>query len=359
MTNTMFAPSISLKEFVQQALGAETLNFWMSKINPVWSVQRSLGKIVERHVEAKDSVTLVIKPNKNAALPQAGQHIMISAEVNGVRIARSYSTRAVKGKPALFAMTVKQVEGGKLSTWLCQQAKIGDVLHLGQPFGELQFPADQQPVLLLAAGSGITPMISLLQQQKFNRLVQLHYWVKTREEACFVAEFLALQQTQPAFSFHLHLTQQSAEQTYEQQGRIQAEQFAIDDLTNAHVLVCGPAGFVATAQQMMQSHVLSWQAEAFSPPILKAADSTETIEITLQQQQRTLTVPVGQSILSALEAEGISHPVGCRMGLCNSCACGKVSGTTKHLISGVEQHEADSALRVCVSTARSNLVLDI
>ena len=160
----------------------------------------------------------------------------MASEIDGVRVARSYSTSLVPDQPGLLAITVKQVEGGRLSNWLCLQAREGDVLYLGQPFGEFQWPALQQPVLLLAAGSGITPMISLLRQYArqaakgglfpSKQTVQLHYWVRRREEACFIEELLALPKIQPNFSLHLYLTQQEQRQPYERSGRIEASQFA-------------------------------------------------------------------------------------------------------------------------------------
>ncbi|RYZ78035.1 MAG: iron-sulfur cluster-binding domain-containing protein, partial [Moraxellaceae bacterium] len=243
-------------------------------------------------------------------------------------------------------------------------------------------------MLLLAAGSGITPMISLLRQHVYplslrgssvikpllnqqlpsTQSVQLHYWVSQREEACFIDELLALQQHQPNFSLHLYLTQSAAQQAYEQNGRIQVSHFAQQQqLANTQVLACGSAGFVASAQQILQAQVKSFQAEAFSLPLIAPSSiapsssspssiqadalDSKTVQISLQRQQRQITVPVGQSILSALEAQGIAHPSGCRMGLCNTCACAKLSGSTQHLISGEQQHDENPALRLCVSMA--------
>ena len=380
----------TIKNLFAHTLNASMLDYWLGKVNPSWSVDQARATIVEREQAAIDSVSLVLKPNRHFKKPQAGQHIMVSAEVEGRRIARSYSCSSITGNPELLEITIKQVSGGKLSQWLCQQAKVGDVLQLDQPFGELQWPSgDQsvQSVLLLAAGSGITPMISLLRQhlnQHNSQPVQLHYWVSKREQACFVAELEALSKMAANFSFCLYLTQQDAQtndkksslqpyeqssdqpygQPYERQGRIEASHFAqITNLSTAAVLACGSAAFVANAQQLLQPQVASWQAEAFSPPQLPvfdaANDQQQTMQILLQKQQRSISVPVGQSILTALENEGIAHPSGCRMGLCNTCACGKVSGTTQHLISGDQQSDAESALRVCVSTAQTDLVLDI
>ncbi|RYY80931.1 MAG: ferredoxin reductase [Moraxellaceae bacterium] len=370
-----------LGRFAQSVMDHDAVNFWAGKLNPLWSLNQPMARIVAREEAASNSVTLILKPNRHVVLPQAGQHLNVAAEVEGVRIARSYSSSAVLDQPGLLAITVKQVKGGRLSNWLCLQAREGDVLYLGQPFGDFQWPVSPQPVLLLAAGSGITPMISLLRQYAQHAVmgmplpskqaVQLHYWVRSRAEACFVEELQALTSIQPNFTFHLYLTQQDlspaqASQPYAQYGRIQASHFAQqEDLNNSHVLACGSAGFVSTAQQILHTQVASFQAEAFSLPSTHADSantdpaSNQTVEITLQKQQRILTVPSGQSILEALEAQGISHPSGCRMGLCNTCACHKVSGSTKHMISGEQQHEETAALRVCISQARSDLVLDI
>jgi ferredoxin-NADP reductase len=361
MLKTISVTTPTFKDMIQQTLDPKVLNFWMSKVNRVWSVNKAQAKIIAKKQSAQGSVTLILAPNSRVVFPQAGQHVTVTAEVNGTRISRSYSPSVLTDQPNALAITVKQVAGGKLSTWLCQQAKVGDVVELGQAFGDFAWPQAPQEVVLIAAGSGITPMISFLRQQgSLQQPVQLHYWVSKREQACFVDELIELQQQQANFSFHLYLTQQQPCQPYEQQGRIHADQFNhLTHLDQCHVLACGPAGFVAAAQQILHAQVASWQAEAFSPPVLHTELSNEVVNITLQKQQRVISVPVGQSILTALEAEGIAHPSGCRMGLCNSCACPKLSGTTQNLISNSTQQEGDSALRVCISSARTDLVLDI
>ena len=380
----------SLRPLLGHSLPPEMLDFWLTKLHPLWSVQQPLAQIVARQVVGKGSVSLTLKPNRHVVWPAAGQHVSIGAMLNGRRVERSYSPSPVPDQPDLMMITVKQVTGGRLSNWLYLQAQEGDILHMGPPFGEFCWPEPEQPMLLLAAGSGITPMISLLRQhlspnntwaatQKpptrlplpIKQSVQLHYWVSQREEACFIDELLALQQHQPNFSLQLYLTQSSAQHSYEQNGRIQASQFAQQqELANTYILACGPAGFVASAQQILQTQVKSFQAEAFSlssnspSSVLKSSIQTDgldnkTVQISLQRQQRQITVPIGQSILAALEAQGIAHPSGCRMGLCNTCACAKLSGSTQHLISGEQQHDENPALRLCVSMARSDLVLDI
>ena len=64
-------------------------------------------------------------------------------------------------------------------------------------------------------------------------------------------------------------------------------------------------------------------------------------------------------VIKVLEAQGIQSPSGCRMGICNTCACAKTSGSTRHLPSGALEHEASSALKLCISSAASDLELDL
>ncbi|WP_267115558.1 2Fe-2S iron-sulfur cluster-binding protein, partial [Xanthomonas sacchari] len=71
-----------------------------------------------------------------------------------------------------------------------------------------------------------------------------------------------------------------------------------------------------------------------------------------------LQLPRGQSLLTALEAEGLRPKHGCRMGICNSCACGKQAGITRDLLSGAHAAEPGS-LKLCVNSASSDLTLDL
>ena len=73
----------------------------------------------------------------------------------------------------------------------------------------------------------------------------------------------------------------------------------------------------------------------------------------------TLQLARGQSLLTALEAEGIKPASGCRMGICNTCSCAKASGSTRHLPTGALEHESSTALKLCISSAVTDLELDL
>ena len=157
-------------------------NFWLQKINPLWSVNQSLGKIVKKATTAQGVVSFTLQFNKKFQVGAAGQHHPVYVTIQGVRYERTYSLTQLDAQHIL--LTVKKVDQGKVSTWLVEQAKVGDILEFGEPYGDMQLPAQPQPLILLAAGSGITPMYSLLQDMvKSGRLgstqVILMYWVKT------------------------------------------------------------------------------------------------------------------------------------------------------------------------------------
>jgi ferredoxin-NADP reductase len=323
-----------------------------------------LARIVERRVEAKNTVTLVLKTNKHFQGFAAGQHVNVTVNVNGARLTRSYSLSDVPRADGLLAITVKNVDGGKVSTQLCQRTEVGDTVELSQVFGEMTITTPDRPYLLLAAGSGITPLMSLIRQLtagRMNHHVTLVYWAKTRAEFCFLQELKAIADHEPRFHLHLALTAETVLLSTELQGRPTATLFnsIIANLSEQRVLACGSAGFVDSVRGLLTAEVVSFQAEAFTPPVINENASLGTVRVELKASQKVLELSAGQSLLSALEAQGIQPSSGCRMGICNTCVCPKLSGTTQNLQTGELEAEPQTALKLCVSRAHSDLILDL
>ncbi|MES2091119.1 MAG: ferredoxin reductase [Pseudomonadota bacterium] len=356
-----------MSRLITPLIDPAVFDFWVSYLNPAWSWDRPLARVVARQLQAKDTVTLVLKPNRHVGAFQPGQHVNVSAEVNGRRITRSYSPSHVPNGKGRIAITVKKVDGGLFSQHLCHDVQVGDVLELGPAFGEMTLPEQPQGKwLLLAAGSGITPMISLIRAlADMNMPVDLSliYWARTRAELCFVQELHALAARHPRFHLRLVLTREPERLVDEEQGRLSPEQLQswVGDLSTHQVYACGPAAFVKTARELAAPHALRFHAEAFSLPAAPATPETlpQTVQVELRASGRTLTLPTGQSLLTALEAQGIKPASGCRMGICNTCACHKLAGTTQHLYTGDIDAQPASALRICMSSACSDLTLDL
>jgi len=268
--------------------------------------------------------------------------------------------------------TIKRMPGGVLSTHLVQHARVGDVLGVGPAFGEMVLPRSVHGRwLFLAAGSGITPLIGLTRALAARQMpvnLQLLYWVRQREELCFVPELKALAARHPHFRWQPIVTEQPMLQPGEVGGLISAEQLSalVPDLVERQVHVCGPGGFVATARELTEPVAQRFVAEGFTPPpvaeLTAPADSaaaTATVQVHLQRSGRTLSVRTDQTLLAALEAQGLNPPSGCRMGICHTCSCPRVAGRTQDSLTGEHTQEATQPVRLCVSRACTDLTLDL
>lgn len=349
---------------VRAVVSPSFLDFWAAHVNPAWSLERSLARIVGRRQESHDAVTLLLAPNRLWRGFRPGQHVTLGAEVDGVRVTRSYSLSDVVRRDRRLAVTVRQVPGGRLSTHLCQHARVGEVVELGSAFGEMTLP--RQPTgrwLFLAAGSGITPLMAMVRQMAAQGMpvpLTLVYAARTRADLCFVDELRGLAAEHPDFHVHFALSRETASARDESSGRIDATLLAahVSALAQCHVHACGPGGFVANARQLLEGQVASFRAEAFTPPPQVVAQGGQ-VRVTLAASGRTVTVPQGMPLLDALEAEGLKPAHGCRMGICNTCTCAKRSGTTRDLHTGQAIAEPVSALKLCVHAAASDLVIDL
>lgn len=335
----------------------EVFDFWSTRIHPLWTWQRPRARLLQRERASSDAVTLILKANRHWRGLRAGQHVQLGVEIDGRRLTRSYSPTPLPG--GRLAITVKAIDGGRVSQYLADSARIGEVFELGQAFGDMVLPAAPQGRwLLLAAGSGITPMRALLRQLADAGMpvdVDLIYWARRSDQLCFVDELQALAAAHPRFRLQLAVTGEGAAPA----PRVDTLPLAhLAGLEQAQVLACGPGGFVQAARARLESGVARFQAEAFSTPPLADAEHG-TVAVTLARSGRVLQLPRGQSLLAALEAEGLRPKHGCRMGICNSCACGKQSGATRDLLTGAHATEPGSMLKLCINSASSDLILDL
>lgn len=354
--------SSPLKKLFAPLVNPAVYDFWVGHLNPVWAWRRALARVLAVRQVSLDSVTLELRANRNFAGFRPGQHINLSVEIDGVRHTRSYSPCDQAHADGRLAITVKRIPGGRVSNYLCDRVRPGDVLELGPAFGEMTLPVPAQPLLLLAGGSGITPLLSqvrALTARPLENDVTLIYWARTRAELCYREELRLLAESEPRLTVRFALTGEAASEVDEFTGRPSVELLrGINNLAGRHVHACGPAGFVDSVRDLLADQVAAFHAEAFTPPKQVTREGAP-VQVTLQRSGRRVSVASGKPLLGALEEQGIKLPHGCRMGICNSCACHKVSGLTRNAHDGREDAEPGSQLRICINAAQSDLVLDV
>src|ERR1700730_1821643 len=138
---------------------------YLELINPLWSTRELRGRI-ERidHVTA-NAATVTIKPGYRWGGHSAGQYVRIGVDIRGVRHWRAYSLTSDPGRPdGCISITPKLVEGGVVSPYLVRHGRPGAIVSLGGVEGDFVLP-DPLPekLLFISAGSGITPIISMLR----------------------------------------------------------------------------------------------------------------------------------------------------------------------------------------------------
>ena len=367
---SQFIPAF-IRRTVRSVLTPAVLDFWAAELGSDQRIDRVMARVVARWMETPDTVTLVLKPNANFQGFAAGQHVNLTVEIDGVRHTRSYSFSEAPAPTGLIAITVKQVPNGRVSSHLVQQVRVGDVLELGQAFGDMtvaqtlpMLQTGERPGLLfLAAGSGVTPLMSLLRQLANDGMpadVAFVYWARTPQDLIFDAELRSLAAQHDALRYLPVVESGAAEGA--PSGRPCAEhlQAAVADLTGQHVFVCGPTGFMNAVRGLCGDTVAAFHAESFSPPVfVPSTDDAATVTLTLSRSQRSLTVPAGMPLLDALEAQGVKPRAGCRMGICNTCACGKSGGVARNLLNQDVSVDDTASLRICVSAAVTDLTLDL
>jgi ferredoxin-NADP reductase len=261
---------------------------------------------------------------------------------------------------------VKREANGRVSNWLHDHLKAGDVLSLALPAGDFVLSQTRpEALLMLAAGSGITPLMAqlraLLQQGHTGSIAFLHY-VRSDQDRIFAQDLQALAAQHSNLCVHWCFEYPQGDARAE---RFNAEQLSlrVADYATRHTLLCGPAGFMAAVRSHWDTSGLNEQLqfEYFGSvpalvPLAKASGIAAHVQLARRGKQ--VDAAKGQSLLLALEAAGETPAYGCRQGICQSCKCRKTSGQVRNLITGEVSHEPEEDIQLCISVAESDLVLN-
>jgi ferredoxin-NADP reductase len=328
--------------------------------NPLWSARELRGRILEVRRETEDSATLVIKPGWGFSFDyQPGQYMGIGLLVEGRWRWRSYSltsSPATSASARTVTITVKAMPEGFLSTHLVDGVAPGTIVRLAAPQGNFVLP-DPAPssILFLTAGSGITPVMSMLRtlvrRNQITDITHVHS-VPTDSDVMFGAELAALAANQPGYRLQLRATRI--------QGRLDLARLdhEVPDWRDRQTWACGPEGMLVQAEKVWSAAGISeWlHLERFA--VSKAAPAGAGGTVTFARSGHAVTADAATSLMDAGEGAGVQMPFGCRMGICQSCVVSLVDGHVRDLRTGKE-HDPGTRIQTCVSAASGDCVLDI
>jgi ring-1,2-phenylacetyl-CoA epoxidase subunit PaaE len=268
----------------------------------------------------------------------AGQSLTLRKVVDGVDHRRSYSICAPVG--ARPRVGVREIPGGMFSSWLVREVRPGDVVEVQTPTGSFRAdPAEGGRHLCIAAGSGITPMLSIAATVLTHpdATVTLIYGNRTTGSVMFAEELADLKNRYGARVDLVHVLSREPRDVELFSGRLDADRLRrlltvlvpVDGLD--HVWLCGPFGLIADAREVLADLGVPKQRVHFElfyvdepPPALVRADTEiagETSEVTVTLDGRTTTSAMarGQSILDGAAATRHDLPFACKGGVCGTC----------------------------------------
>ncbi len=331
---------------------------YLHLVNPLWSARELRGRIVEVRPETADSATLVIRPGWGFRFDhEPGQYIGIGLLVDGKWHWRSYSlTSPPVREDRLISITVKAMPEGFLSTHIVGGVEPGTVVRLAAPQGNFALPEPlPDRMLFLTAGSGITPIISMLRTMdrrgRVPDIMHIHS-APTEEDTLFRGELAEIRQRHPGLRVHLQYTRAM--------GRFDLARLdeVCPDWREREVWACGPAGMLADAEARWQEAGLEARLHLERFAVDRSGQEGDGGTVTFARTGRSLAIDGATTLLEAGERAGVQMPFGCRMGICQTCVVPLESGAVRDLRNG-KVHEEGSRIQTCISTAAGDCTLDL
>ena len=272
----------------------------------------------------------------------AGQYITLQKELNGEEIRRAYSLCSTP-KSGAIKVAIKAVENGTFSVYATSDLKVGDIIEISIPEGRfLLNPEANKNYIAFAAGSGITPILSMVKTVLENEptaTFTLVYGNKSVADTIFYSELNALKE---AYSKQLNLHYIFSREDVKNQLRGRIDKSVCNyfvknmykETTFDAAFLCGPEEMITEVSTTLESNKIAKENihfELFTASIDEAAaaevkEGTTEITVLLDDEETTFTMQQTDDILAASLRNDLDAPYSCQGGVCSSCLCKVTEG---------------------------------
>lgn len=323
----------------------------------------------------------------------AGQFLTLMLDIAGTPVNRCYTISSPPTRPNRIAITVKRVVGGMVSNWIHDNIVPGSKVKAMAPLGAFTLtrrPAEK--LLFLSAGSGITPLMSMLRTLydlgSDADVVFLHS-ARTPSDIVFRSELAAIEMVMPNLRVvHVCEADYPSERWGGMRGRLSPTMLhtIVPDLLERTILNCGPMPYMDAVRRILGEldyDLSNYHEESFTfddpatpgatpPPegvayedIAVAAppagdDGVATYSVEFTKSGRTVTCRADENVLDAALAARVRLPSSCNQGMCGTCKIPKLSGEVEmNHNGGIRPREvAAGKILACCSKPLSDLSLD-
>ena len=393
-------------EIIQRAF----VDFIGARLHPFWSLTTPKLRLIARYELSDDLIALRFETNRAfkqqisevMAGWQGGQYLDLRVCIEGVYHQRSYSivglahqqlwwlddTTSSNTADQCHTVTIAIKPQGLVSNYLTKQMPLASVVDTSLPLGHFTLEQtsiaaqntsnDNQltPLLFIAGGSGITPMLGLITQALSNgyHVTLLHY--SRTISSKLKHQWQQLNEAYPDFTYHLIHTEDPT--TYLAGVRYLSVESLLSlnlPLADTQIFACGSpallAGLYKTAAEItfstdkqLRDNII---VENFGNALANVDnDSNQTFDKKIPVEEHTVYLRSRQrqfssdtTILAAAENADVRLAHGCRQGICQLCRCNKVSGVVKNVQTGKVSGDGYESIQTCISIAMTDVVLDV
>ena len=352
---------------------------------PAWTGFRPLR--VDRVVPETATVSSIsLAAPDGTPLPpaRAGQYLTVRVPgTDRPAAVRSYSLSSAPGTPA-YRISVKHEPGGVVSGHLTGAVRAGDLLEVAAPRGEFVLRDGTDPILLISAGIGVTPVLAMLHECVVRHRDRDVWWIQTdrgpREHA-LGDETHALLAALPRVHEHLFWSRATEDGTrggHARAGRLTEDALAALDVpTTADAYLCGPASFTADVEHALTAIGLDpsrIHTELFTP---RAAITPGLVGEAVRRPHRppgpAATGPLvtfarsdvatafpdsARTVLELAETCDVPARWSCRTGVCHTCVTPLLAGAVRYAPEPLEP-PAEGQVLICCARPTSDVVLDL
>jgi len=326
-------------------------------------------KIAEITRETEDCVSVAFSIPDELKIDyhfEAGQYLTLKGTINGEELRRSYSLCSAPFENE-WRVAIKKVENGKFSTYANDVLKVGDELEVMTPMGKFTphiQAENEKSYALFAAGSGITPILSIVKtilNEELDSTVSLFYGNKNSNSIVFKEEIEALKNNYLDRLRITHILSRESLGNKLQKGRIdEAKTDKLFKIFLKHdniddVFICGPEDMIFAVKAAMENNGIAAEHIHFelftTPGDIKIAEKPEAAEndvesnvrIILDGDEIDLNLHSGQTILDAAHAAGADLPFACKGGVCCTCKAKIIEGSARMTVNfGLEPNEIEA-----------------
>jgi ferredoxin-NADP reductase len=310
-----------------------------------WQGQLRVGSIVTETPSVK--TFRLLSSSNDRLLPFTfvpGQFLNVAFWIGGARMNRSYSISSSPTQREYVELTVRREPRGAVSRHIVDLLKVGDRIEAGGPVGKFTFTGTEaDSIVLIAAGVGITPMMSVtryLTERSWAGDIFFIYTCRTPADFIFADEVAALQRLNPKLRVAVTISKPEGTDWKGHRGRISKEWLTqtVPDLASRRIHLCGPPSMMDSTKAILTELAVPpdrLKTEAFgaTKPTPSAAGTTAKPTapatgplVTFSKNNKSAKIHVDQTVLELSEELGIGIEFSCRVGTCGVCKVKMTSG---------------------------------